>query len=77
MQLRKVIFELDLKNLNENLPDCEGKDTHARERDPQVPGHRVMEEPSVRYFQRIVGTSVLVHWRLRTKDEARNIGSIL
>lgn len=44
MQLRKVIFELDLKNLNENLPDCEGKNAHARERDPQALGHRVMED---------------------------------
>lgn len=65
--MRKVIFELDLKNLNENLPDCEGKNAHARERDPQVLGHRVMEEQSVWYFQRIVGTFVLVHWRLKNK----------
>lgn len=67
MQLRKVIFELELKNLNENLPYCEGKNAHVRERHLQVPGHRVMEEQSVWYFQRIVDTFVLVHWRLKNE----------
>lgn len=60
MQLRKVIFELDLKKLNGNSPDHEEKSTHTRERDLPVQGHRVTEEKSIWYIQRIAGTFMLV-----------------
>lgn len=65
--MRKVIFESDLKTLNENLPDCEGKNAHARERELQVQGHRVMDEQRVSDIQRMVGTFVLMQWRLKNK----------
>lgn len=60
MQLRKVIFELDLKILNGNSPDHEEKSTHTRERDLHVQGHRVMEEKSIWCIQRIAGTFMLM-----------------